>query len=450
MSELDLTRRNFMGAAAVAGAGMLLAGCSTRKAVEPTKFLNEAPDGEPIKAGLVGCGGRGTGAVQNFLRAGKNLEIVALADLFQDKLDACRRRFEGRPEAKLTDETCFTGFDAYQKLLQVPGLNYVILATPPYFRPQHFEAAVEANKNVFMEKPVAVDPVGARQIMASGEKAKAYKLSIVAGTQRRHQRQYIETYNHVKNGAIGEIVAARAYWCQGQLWYKEPQKDWSQMEAMIRDWVNWCWLSGDHIVEQHVHNIDVCNWFVGAFPVKASGFGARMRRVTGDQYDFFAVDFTYENGVHMASYCRQIDGCWNSVSEYIEGTEGSTDCKGTIYDKKGNVVWQYQEEDPKEPGKKMEPERSAMDPYVQEHIDLVTAIRTGQPLNEAETVAKSVLTAIMGRISAYTGPETTWDQMMSSDLKLGPAEMVMGPVPGITAQVPIPGTSKEGTSTSQE
>ena len=175
-----------------------------------------------------------------------------------------------------------------------------------------------------------------------------------------------------------------------------------------------------------------------------------MRRVTGDQYDFFAVDFTYDNGVHMASYCRQIDGCWNSVSEYVEGTEGSTDCKGTIYDKKGNVVWQYQEEDPKEPGKKMEPERSAMDPYVQEHIDLVTAIRTGQPINEAETVAKSVLTAIMGRISAYTGPETTWDQMMSSDLKLGPAELVMGPVPGITAQVPIPGTSKEGTSTSQE
>jgi len=329
-------------------------------------------------------------------------------------------------------------------------VDIVLLATPPHFRPLHFEAAVEAKKHVFMEKPVAVDPVGARQIMASGEKAKAYNLNVVAGTQRRHQRQYLETYNHIKNGAIGEIVAARAYWCQGQLWYKERQKEWSDMEAMLRDWVNWTWLSGDHIVEQHVHNVDVCNWFLGAYPVKASRFGGRMRRVTGDQYDFFSVDYTYENGVHTASYCRQIDGCWNSVSEYIEGTEGSTNCKGTIYDKKGNVVWQYQEDDPKESGKKMEAERSSMDPYVQEHIDLVTAIRTNQPFNEAESVAKSTLTAIMGRISAYTGPETTWDQMMSSDLRLGPTEYALGPVPAITAQVPIPGKSKEAKASPEE
>ena len=442
MTETDFTRRNFMGAAAVAGAGMLLAGCNTKKTVEAMKFNDAAPDGPVLKAGLVGCGGRGTGAVQNFLKAGPNLQIVALADVFQDQLDKCRRRLEGRPEAKITDETCFVGFDSYKKLID-SGVDIVILATPPYFRSLHFEAAVEAKKHVFMEKPVAVDPVQARQIMASGEKAKVYNLSVVAGTQRRHQRQYLETYNHIKNGAIGEIVAARAYWCQGQLWYRERKKEWSDMEAMLRDWVNWSWLSGDHIVEQHVHNVDVCNWFIGAYPVKASGFGGRMRRVTGDQYDFFGVDYTYENGVHAASYCRQIDGCWNDVSEYIEGTEGSTNCKGTIYDKKGNVVWQYQEDDPKEAGKKMEAERSSMDPYVQEHIDLVTAIRTSQPFNEAESVAKSTLTAIMGRISAYTGPETTWDQMMSSDLKLGPTEFALGPVPGITAQVQIPGKSKE-------
>lgn len=211
---------------------------------------------------------------------------------------------------------------------------------------------------------------------------------------------------------------------------------------MLRDWVNWCWLSGDHIVEQHVHNIDVCNWFTGAFPIKAVGYGARMRRVTGDQYDFFAVDYVYdkaanlEDGCHMSSYCRQIDGCAGSVSEYVLGTEGSTNCKDSIFDKEGKLVWQYQEPD-KEPGK------SAFNPYEQEHVDLVNAIRTGNLINEAETTAKTTLTAIMGRIAAYTGKEVTWEQMMSSDLKLGPKEVTMGPIP-FQAVVPIPGTEKKG------
>jgi myo-inositol 2-dehydrogenase/D-chiro-inositol 1-dehydrogenase len=205
------------------------------------------------------------------------------------------------------------------------------------------------------------------------------------------------------------------------------------MEAMIRDWVNWCWLSGDHIVEQHVHNLDTVAWFTGMYPAKALGVGGRARRVTGDQFDFFAIEFTYGNGTRLQSMCRQIDGCTNDVSEYVVGSEGYTNCKNTIYDPDGKVVWMYQEEG-QEAGK------SKVDPYKQEHVDFVTAVRTNKPINEAENVAKSTLMAIMGRTSAYTGKEVTWDEMMESPDRLGPTEYAMGPVP-IKPVVPVPGTA---------
>ncbi len=223
-------------------------------------FVDKAPDGPLLKAGLVGCGGRGTGAVQDFLKAGPSLQISALADVFADKVQDTRKTLEEKANQKIADDHCFVGFDAYKKLID-SGVDVVILATPPHFRPEHFEASVDAKKHVFMEKPVAVDPVGVRSVLVSGEKAKAFGLSVVTGTQRRHQRSYIETYNRIANGAIGKIVAADVCWNQSQLWYKEKQKGWSDMEFMIRDWVDWCWLSGDHIVEQHVHNLDVAHWF---------------------------------------------------------------------------------------------------------------------------------------------------------------------------------------------
>lgn len=213
------------------------------------------------------------------------------------------------------------------------------------------------------------------------------------------------------------------------------------MEAMLRDWVNWSWLSGDHIVEQHVHNIDVCNWFMGAFPAKAVGAGARMRRQTGDQYDFFTIDYAYENGAHMTSICRQIDGCKNDISEMVWGTEGYTNCAGKIWDLEGKLVWEYQEASSEEPGKMMEGGKSNVNPYEQEHVDLVNAIRTNKPFNEAESTAKSTLTAVMGRLAAYTGKEITWEQMMSSDMQLGPKEYVMGKM-DMQAVVPVPGTQK--------
>ncbi len=422
------------------GSGMLLNACSSDKkgkVVVPT-FLDKAPDGKVLKVGLIGCGGRGTGAAFNFLDSGPGIEIAALGDVFADKLVRCRAQLKEQKKIEVADEKCFVGFDAYQKVID-SGVDVVILATPPFFRPLHFDAAVRARKHVFMEKPIAVDPVGARSIMASAKMADAAGLKVVCGTQRHHQRDYLTIYEHIKAGAIGDIVAANAYWNQGQLWFVNPQPGWTEMEAMLRDWVNWTWLSGDHIVEQHMHNIDVINWFSGKIPVKAVGFGSRQRRPTGDQYDNFSVDYVYADGTHMHSMCRQINGCTNNVSEWIVGTKGQSNCSNTIFDLKGNATFEfaYSEE-----GSNVEGMGAGVvnkSPYDQEIIDLVAAIRNNTPLNEAEACAVSTMVAIMGRISAYTGKEVTYEEMMNSTLKLGPENIAFGPV-GIKAVIPVSGT----------
>jgi predicted dehydrogenase len=438
-----LNRRTFLssvGAAGTVGAFWALSGNKAEAkglgnpmAQELPPLLETAPDGKLLKAGLVGCGGRGTGAAFNFLNAGPNLEITALADVFQDRLDSCREKLRTGMAMEVSEKNCFIGFDAYKKVLDC-DVDIVLMATPPYFRPEHFRACINARKHVFMEKPVAVDPVGARSIMASSKKAQAIGLSVVTGTQRRHQLNYIETFKQIQKGAIGEIVGANCYWNQSQLWYKNRQDGWSDMEHMIRDWVNWCWLSGDHIVEQHVHNIDVINWFTGMHPEKAVGFGARHRRVTGDQYDFFSVDFIYPNGMHVHSMCRQINGCTNNVSEFIQGTKGFSNCRDTIYKPDGSQVWKYDQH--ADASMRSRPVK----PYDQEHVDLITAIRTNKPIVEAEGTAISTLCAIMGRISAYTGKEVTWDEMMNSGLKLGPEKCAMGPV-DLKVEIPVPGAS---------
>jgi hypothetical protein len=247
MKKPSITRRSFLGTAAAAGAAgivvpALITSCSTEKrpkVVLPV-MLDAAPDGPLLKAGLIGCGGRGTGAALNFIHAGPNLTIAALGDVFEDRITACRERL-AKDGVEIADEKCFTGFDAFQKVID-SGVDVIILATPPYFRPEHFEAAVSAGKHVFMEKPVAVDPAGVRQIMATGEKAKGMELCVVTGTQRHHQHDYVATWGKVQEGMIGDIVAANCYWNQNQLWYRDPNPSWSEMEYMIRDWVNWCWL----------------------------------------------------------------------------------------------------------------------------------------------------------------------------------------------------------------
>ncbi len=438
------SRRNFLeksaiGALGVIGATQIVKSCTTGGsvgAVTVPEILKTAVDGQPIRAGVVGCGGRGSGAALNFLDAGPNLSIVAIADVFQDRIDGIRTKLKDEKGVELPDANCFTGFDAYKRLLEV-DLDLVILATPPFFRPEHFQACVAARKNVFMEKPVAVDPVGARAVMAASKQAEAAGLCVVTGTQRRHSWNYNNVLARVKAGMMGDIVATNVYWNQNKLWHKEKQARWTEMEFMLRDWVNWTWLSGDHIVEQHVHNIDVSNWFVGSHPLEAVGMGSRLRRPTGDCYDNFSVDFIYDKKVHMNSMCRQINDCATNVSELIRGTKGYTNGENAIWDAEGNMLYEYNSPVDADG----EPTKNS--PYVQEHIDLVTAIRTGNQIVEAEETAKSVLTAIMGRESAYTGKKVTWEEMMGSDQVLGPkGELALGPV-DFKAVIPIAGSAAE-------
>ncbi len=432
----ELKRREFMGIGAVVAAGVL-AGCSTgsQKSFTVPTWLDQAPDGPELKAGLIGCGGRGTGAAIDFLNSGKNLRIESLGDVFQDRLDSCRDKILTENQNEVADEKCFIGFDAFEKVID-SGVDVIILATPPHFRPEHFAAAINAKKHVFMEKPVAVDPVGARSIIASSKRAESLGLCVGTGTQRRHQRDYVAAYKHIYEGMIGDVVSANCYWNQSQLWYVNPKKQWTEMEYMIRDWVNWTWLSGDHIVEQHVHNIDVVNWFTGMHPVNAVAFGSRHRRVTGNQYDSFSVDFEYENGIHVHSMCRQINDCENNVSEFLQGSKGFSNARNSIMDLDGNVLWEYKYPVDADGKPTNYPKIS---PYVQEHIDLVTAIRTNKPYVEAENTAVSTMAAIMGRISAYTGKKVTWDEVMSSDLRLGPTEYHLGKV-DIDKRIPVPGS----------
>jgi predicted dehydrogenase len=286
-----------------------------------------------------------------------------------------------------------------------------------------------------MEKPLAVDPVGAMSVIVTAKQADAQGLCVITGTQRHHQRVYTEGYKQVQSGLIGEIVGGNVYWNQSRLWWKEKDQKWTDMEWMIRDWVNWCWLSGDHIVEQHVHNIDVFNWFSGLKPVKAVGFGARQRR-TGDQYDMFSVDYIYEGGVHLHSMCRQIDGCANNVSERIQGTKGEifTDA-GVIKDLKGNEIWKFD-------GEKEKTDFKQTNPTVLELANWIDRIRKKTPINQAVETAESTLTAMMGRISAYTGAEVTWEQIKTMDLNLVPENPELKNLDMTKYPVPVPGTAK--------
>jgi myo-inositol 2-dehydrogenase / D-chiro-inositol 1-dehydrogenase len=421
------SRRKFIGTAVAVGALATACGKSKPK-VSVLEQLDIAPDGSLLKAGLVGCGGRGKGAALDFINAGPNLQITALADVFQDRVDDARKTIREEGGQTVPEEYCFAGFDAFRKVIE-SGVDVVLLATPPYFRPEHFTAAIEAGKHVFIEKPVAVDPVGVRSVIETTGQARTKGLSVVSGTCYRHQTRVLETYHRVAEGAIGEFLSARCYYNVGQLWYREREEGWSDMEWLVRDWLNWCWLSGDHIVEQHIHNLDTISMYIGTHPVKAVGFGSRQRRVTGDQYDNFCVDFEYENGMHLSSMCRQINGCTNNVSDFLVGTKGSTNCHDTIFNPDGSVAWKFD----------VETEPNSM--YVQEQIDLVTSIRTSEPLNEVVATAESTLMAIMGRISAYTGQEVTWQEMMDSELRLGPDTIAMGPA-DLNADIPVPGKSK--------
>lgn len=439
----ELNRRKFianttMAAMGTLGAAQLLNSCagnaSKKEEINLPALLNQAPDGKVLKAGLIGCGGRGTGAAINFLDAGPNLQIVALGDVFQDRLDKCRAELKTQKNVDIPDEKCFLGFDNYEKVIN-SGVDIVLLCTPPHFRPMHVGAAVKAGKHIFMEKPCAVDPVGARSVMVSAERAKQQGLCIVSGTIRRVQKDFVETWRRVKNGEIGDIVSAHIIRNGGSLWVIKRQPGMTDMEYMLRNWANFCWLSGDHIVEQFIHEIDVMNWYIGKNPVKAIGWGGRQRRITGDQYDFFSIEYLYDNGMHTHCAARQITGCSNLTKQLITGTNGFANAKGTLYNLKGEEIWTY----PYPEETSTDITWKVKDPYVQEHINLVTAIRTGNIVNDAEAQVNSTLITIMGRMSAYTGKDVTWEEVMNSDLYLGPKTYEFGPVPGIPETIPVIG-----------
>lgn len=396
-----------------------------------------AAGSDKVRVGMIGCGGRGTGAAINCVEARPDVVITAMGDLFKDQLDRSLKRLSEKvPRANLavTKDTLFTGFDAYKKVLAV-DVDLVIMAPPPHFRPIHLKAAVQAGKHVFMEKPVGVDPVGIRSVIASSKRAADKGLGIVAGTQRRHQAHYIEIMKRIHKGDIGEIVSGQCYWNMGALWIERAMKNWvgwktegwSDMEWQIRNWLFLGWLSGDHIVEQHVHNLDVINWAMGSPPVKCTGMGGRQVRTApqyGNIFDHFAVEYEYPKGARVMSMCRQTAGCSHNVSERVIGTKGRAFTSSADGNIQGARPWK--------------PEKESRNPYVQEHADLIASIKAGKPLNEGRRVAESTLTAIMGRMSAYTGRSLSWDWVMkASKLDLSPPKYEMGDLP--IAPVPVPG-----------
>jgi myo-inositol 2-dehydrogenase / D-chiro-inositol 1-dehydrogenase len=390
---------------------------------------------ERIRVGVIGCGGRGTDAALNCAEASPDVVIAALGDLFPDQVKSSHEHLKQKLAARLTatPETCFTGFDAYQKVLAA-DVDLVILAAPPFFRPIHLEAAVKAGKNIFTEKPVAVDPAGARSVIATAELAAQKGLAIVAGTQRRHQAHYVEIMKRVRAGDIGEIVSGQCYWNMGTLWVERAAqnwadktiKKWSDMEWQVRNWLFTTWCSGDHIVEQHVHNLDVMNWALGAHPVKCVGMGGRAARVEpqyGNIFDHFAVEYEYPNGARVLSMCRQTAGAAENVSERVVGTSGFSYTDSADGYIKGSKAY--------------ENEKASPNPYVQEHVDLIASIRAGKPLNEGRQVAESTLTAIMGRMSAYTGRALSWDWVINaSKLDLTPPHMEFKNLPPLEVAVP--------------
>ena len=404
------SRRDFVKRTALATAGLSAA------SLMATGNFAYAAGADTLRIGLVGCGGRGSGAANDCVRSSDGVELVAMGDLFQDRLEESQKNLKEAlgERYKVDADHSFVGFDAYEKVIG-SDVDLVIFATPPAFRPQHLRAAVEAGKHVFIEKPVAVDPAGIRSVMESAEQAKQKGLAIVAGTQRRHDPAYIATMQRIHDGAIGEVVAGQVYWNQGGLWHKERKPGMSDMEWQARNWLYFTWLSGDHIVEQHVHNIDVANWALQAHPVRANGVGGRQARTDpsfGHIFDHFAVELEYPSGARILSMCRQQDGTARHVGEHLIGTKGTSDAHTKV---EGADAWEYEGEE--------------VNPYVQEHADLIASIRAGEPLNEGQRVAESVLTAIMAREAAYTGQEITWDQVLSADLSLVPETPAFGPMP---------------------
>lgn len=408
----QLNRRGFIEQSAkISAAGLLL----SRLPANSKRLVSV--EGE-VKVALVGCGGRGTGAVAQALNADPDVRLVAMADAFMDRAEEClnnlMQKFEGSEDRlNINRDTIFIGFDSYKEAIDMADV--VILTTPPAFRPLHFEYAIRKNKHVFMEKPVATDVAGIHSVIKSGKRAERKKLNVVVGLQRHYQRSYQLVKNKIDRGKIGDIVSGQVYWNSGGVWLKERQPEQTELEYQMRNWYYFNWLCGDHIVEQHIHNIDVANWFIGSVPVSAQGMGGREVRAGneyGQIYDHHFVEFTYPDGQVIASQCRHQPGCMNRVEEVFQGTRGSVTTNsanyGLIKNKRGKTVYEHDGEDD-------------INPYQQEHNELFAAIKAGEhKLNDTNQGAEATMTAIMGRMATYSGQVITWDAAMAIDHSLVP------------------------------
>ena len=424
-----VTRRDFLHSSSVAAGGAILGGLSLERAVH-------AQGSDEVKVSLVGCGGRGSGAAAQALETEGKVKLVAMADAFSDRLEGSYQQIKRQAGDKVDvpAERRFVGFDAYKQAIELADV--VILATPPGFRPIHFEEAIKQNKHVFMEKPVAVDPAGVRRVLQAAEEAKKKNLKVGVGLQRHHQAGYIETMKRLHDGAIGDIVAARCYWNGDGVWVRPRQAGMTEMEYQMRNWYYFVWLCGDHICEQHIHNLDVINWVKNDYPIRCNGMGGRQVR-TGKEYgeifDHHAVEFEYQDGSRMFSQCRHIKGCWSSVSEYAIGTKGTCDISGHRIT--GANEWRFRRD-------------GARNPYQQEHDDLFAAIREDKPFNEAYNGAMSSLTSIMGRLATYSGKIIDREAVLNSNVSLLPASFSWDAEPPTKPDengfypIPVPGTTQ--------
>ena len=424
---MSTSRRSFLYAAAAAATAQSL----SRSLAAGRDPLTQGQGNDEVRVGLVGCGGRGSGAISQALSTKGLTKLVAVADMFGERLDGCLDGLSENESFKkkvdVPKERRFVGPDAYLGVM-ASNCDVVLVATPPHFRPAHFEAAVQAKKHVFFEKPVAVDSPGVRRVLAAAEAADKLGLSVCSGLQRHHQNGYLETMKRIHGGDLGRLLFARCSWNQGSLWHVARQPEMSDMEWQLRNWLYFTWLSGDHVVEQHVHNIDVVNWAFGdAHPVRCVATGGRQVRtqpVFGAINDHFAIDFEYPGDRFAASMCRQQDGTDGRVEEIVYGTEGTLLTSSGRAEVRGRVQWKFTGPNP--------------NPYVQEHVSLQDAVRGNAPyLNEGRRIAESTMTAIMGRMAAYTGKDLSWDAALADPMDLVPKDPKPGP--GVKESVAIPG-----------
>ena len=408
-STTSPSRREFIKRSTIVAAGATVAG---QLAVARSAH---AAGSDLIKIALVGCGGRGTGAARDALNntSHQNVKLVAMADAFGERVEICHKALMKLfpDKVDVPEEKKFTGLDAYKKAIQ-SDVDLVLLCTPPGFRPAQFEAAVAAGRQIFMEKPVAVDAPGVRRIMAANEEAKRKGLAVAVGHHLRHEKKHKEVVSRIHDGMIGRLEFMRAYFNSGGVWTRPRRPEQTEMEYQVNNWYYFTWLSGDHIVEQHVHDLDVMNWIAQAVPIEANGMGGRQVRISpdhGEIFDHHSVEFTYADGIKMFSFCRHIKNCWNSFSEHAHGTKGHANIEGHG---RSEICASGQEP--------MGWDRDA-DGHQLEHNDLFAALTSAKPYNEADYGATSTLTAILGRMATYSGKVVTWDEALNSNVDLSPS-----------------------------